>query len=608
MPATHKSLRSGTANKRPTTAIAEGQIALNTNVTSPGLYFKDSTGASIIKIGPVHVGTTAPNVSPAGSSGNSTGEAWLDTSLTPNGWKVWTGAAWTNATPIGSDTVQGLLELATNAETQAGSDTARAVTPAGLQSKVSDSTSTTSSTTIASSTAVKSAYDLANAALPKSGGTVTGNLEIGATGSLSFEGSTADAFETTIAVVDPTADRTITVPNVTGTLVTTGDTGSVTSTMLADGTILDADINAAAAIAGTKVNPDFGSQTIKTTGIVSNALGSAAAPSITFTGDTNTGIYSPGADQIALVKGGTESLRFSDTGALGLSGTNYGTANQVIKSQGSGAAPIWGNAVDYQEFTSSGTWTKPTGVTSIYVEIVGGGGGGGSGGRRATTGARSGGAGGAGGTYLNRWLKASDVAATITVTVGAGGAGGVAQTTDENPGSVGVAGGESSFGALLQSGSAGGGNAGLINGGSPNGGTPSSRSTIIIGVTFYAGTGARGGTSIGTIQTVTMFGGGGGGGGVGAGANLTLSATGGNGGVVTTLASSMTGAAAGAAGTAGESGGGGGGSYVTATTGMPGGAGGFPGGGGGGGSAADNGYNSGAGAAGASGVVRVWSW
>jgi len=256
MASTHKSLRSSTANKRPTTAIADGQIALNTNSTSPGLFFKDSTGATIIKVGPVHVSATAPNVSPpaGGSAGNSTGEIWLDTSLTPVGVKIWNGSAFVNATPIGSTTVQGLLELATNAETQAGSDTDRAVTPAGLQSKLSDSISTTSATTIASSTAVKSAYDLANAALPKSGGTVTGNLEIGTSGSLSFEGATADAFETTIAVVDPTADRTITLPNITGTVVTTGDTGTVTSTMIADGTIVNADINASAAINKTKIS------------------------------------------------------------------------------------------------------------------------------------------------------------------------------------------------------------------------------------------------------------------------------------------------------------------------------------------------------------------
>ena len=255
MASTHKSLRSSTADKRPTTAIADGQIAINTNATSPGLFFKDSTGATIIKVGPVHVGTTAPNVSPAagGSTGNSTGEVWLDNSLTPVGVKIWDGSAWVNATPAGSTTVQGLLELATNAETQAGSDSARAVTPASLQSKVSDSTSTTSSTTIASSTAVKSAYDLADAALPKTGGTITGNLEIGATGSLTFEGTTADAFETALSVVDPTADRTITLPDRTGTVITTGDTGTVTSTMIADGTIVDADINASAAIALSKL-------------------------------------------------------------------------------------------------------------------------------------------------------------------------------------------------------------------------------------------------------------------------------------------------------------------------------------------------------------------
>jgi hypothetical protein len=212
------------------------------------------------------VGSTAPNVTPptGGSSGNSAGEVWLDTSLTPAGVKIWNGSAWVNAPPVGSTTVQGLLELATSAETQAGSDTDRAVTPAGLQSKLSDSTSTTSSTTIASSTAVKAAYDLAAAALPKSGGTITGNLEIGTSGSLTFEGATADAFETTLAVVDPTADRTITLPNTTGTVVTTGDTGTVTSTMLLDGAVVDADINANAEIAVSKLADGAARQLLQT--------------------------------------------------------------------------------------------------------------------------------------------------------------------------------------------------------------------------------------------------------------------------------------------------------------------------------------------------------
>ena len=47
-----------------------------------------------------------------------------------------------------------------------------------------------------------------------------------------FEGATPDAFETTVSVVDPTADRTITIPNETGTMLTTGATDAVTGNML----------------------------------------------------------------------------------------------------------------------------------------------------------------------------------------------------------------------------------------------------------------------------------------------------------------------------------------------------------------------------------------
>jgi hypothetical protein len=152
--------------------------------------------------------------------------------------------------------------------------------------------------------------------------TITGNLEIGNTGSLTFEGSTADGFETTLAVTNPTADRTITLPDRSGTVITSGDTGTVTSTMLADGTIVDADVNASAAIAGTKISPDFGSQTIATTGVFSHALGAAGAPTVTFTGDTNTGIYSPGADQVAISTGGSGRLFVDASGNVGIGTTS----------------------------------------------------------------------------------------------------------------------------------------------------------------------------------------------------------------------------------------------------------------------------------------------
>ena len=55
------------------------------------------------------------------------------------------------------------------------------------------------------------------------------NLTVG--GNIVFEGSTADSFETTVQVTDPTADRTITLPNKTGTVAMTSDTSFPQSTL-----------------------------------------------------------------------------------------------------------------------------------------------------------------------------------------------------------------------------------------------------------------------------------------------------------------------------------------------------------------------------------------
>lgn len=89
-----QNLRSSTAHKRPTPAsMSDGQIALNTNATDTGLFFKDASG-NLVKAGPVSVGTSAPNSSAAGSSGNSVGEIWLDTTSSNYIVKVWDGTAW----------------------------------------------------------------------------------------------------------------------------------------------------------------------------------------------------------------------------------------------------------------------------------------------------------------------------------------------------------------------------------------------------------------------------------------------------------------------------------------------------------------------------------
>ena len=79
-------------------------------------------------------------------------------------------------------------------------------------------------------------------------------LNLTQNGVLIFEGATDDTFETTLSVIDPTADRTINLPDISGTVITTGDTGTVTSTMIANGTIVNDDINASAAIVYSKLS------------------------------------------------------------------------------------------------------------------------------------------------------------------------------------------------------------------------------------------------------------------------------------------------------------------------------------------------------------------
>ena len=100
-----------------------------------------------------------------------------------------------------------------------------------------------------------------NAYAALSGATFTGNIAVPT--AIVFEGATADSYETTFEVTDPTEDRTITVPNVNGTIVTTGDTGSVTNTMLAGSIANEKLTNSGITINGTSTSLG-GSRTLGT--------------------------------------------------------------------------------------------------------------------------------------------------------------------------------------------------------------------------------------------------------------------------------------------------------------------------------------------------------
>lgn len=80
---------------------------------------------------------------------------------------------------------------------------------------------------------------------------------------------------------------------------------------------------------------------------------SDSLPGFTWDGDEDTGIFRAGANTIGITTGGTERLRIGQNGGWGLSGSVYGSADQVLSSNGSGAAPTW-KTVSY--FGVGQTW------------------------------------------------------------------------------------------------------------------------------------------------------------------------------------------------------------------------------------------------------------
>ncbi len=197
-----------------------------------------------------------------------------------------------------------------------------------------------------SSTNVQDAMqELETEKLALSGGTVTGQVLIGNTGSLVFEGSTVDAYETTLTVADPTtSDKTITFPDITGTVITSGDTNTVTSTMV-DGSLVNANLSATAAIAFSKLAALTSAQII-----VGN--GSNVPTAVAVTGDI--GIDNAGLTSIAA--GAIVDADISNSAAITGSKIATGTTSAVGVLQ----------LTDSTSSTSATTAATPNAVKSAY--------------------------------------------------------------------------------------------------------------------------------------------------------------------------------------------------------------------------------------------------
>ena len=179
---------------------------------------------------------------------------------------------------------------------------------------------------------------------------------------------------------------------------------------------------------------------------------------------------------LPIANGGTGSTTASLVAGTGISITGS-FPNQTVAQSSSGQG---GRG---QAFTSSGTFTIPTGITSLKVTVVGAGGGGGG---PVSYGALGGGGGGAGGGGIS-YLTSLTSGNTIAVTIGAGGAGGA--------NSDGSAGGFSRIASGTQS----------ITTVTANGGAGGGSSTSPIGIP-----GGVGGTTSGATLNITGGAGGGG--------------------------------------------------------------------------------------------------
>jgi len=104
------------------------------------------------------------------------------------------------------------------------------------------------------------------------------------------------------------------------------------------------------------------------------SLGSAGTPSLKFTGDTNTGIYSPGADQVAISTGGSGRLFVDSTGKVGIGASptqlfqlgafggndsnlqfaaNTAGASNILFGDGSSGADFYRGFIKYNHATDS---------------------------------------------------------------------------------------------------------------------------------------------------------------------------------------------------------------------------------------------------------------
>ena len=163
------------------------------------------------------------------------------------------------------------------------------------------------------------------------------------------------------------------------------------------------------------------------------------------------------------------------------------SGDTVAVGSGATASGFSGGLDSVQTFTSSGTWTRPSGITKVIIEVQGAGGGGGN---SLSSGDNN--VHGAGGGYCKKLLDVSSIS-TSTITIGTGGTG-----TAHDVSAAGGDGGASSWADGTNTITGGGGDGGDI---SPSyvvsvGGTATGGDVNIVGQTALVNAMSYAGNSV----------------------------------------------------------------------------------------------------------------
>jgi hypothetical protein len=365
--------KSAVTQKQPFASdLAIGELALNYNADGPFLTCKDTAG-NVRKLNNVWVAATA-------SSNPSAGDLWLDTSAATPVLKVYkdSSSTWVNATtvPLASTSAYGTVQLATTADITNGT-AGKVVDAAQLQSKV---TTEISGALNANPLYLQSV--VASGTITATGLNVTSDLSIA--GNLTVTGTTTTLDSTTVTIEDKnielglvasptnttangggitlkgTTDKTWTWLSSTNSWTSSehinlvsgknfrinnvevlsatalGSSVQISSANIPDGTIVNSDINASAAIADTKL------ATISTAGKVSNSATTATnnnTASAIVARDAS-GNFSAGTITAALSGNASTATNLSSNRTFALTGDITGSVSSDLAAGASIATAI----------------------------------------------------------------------------------------------------------------------------------------------------------------------------------------------------------------------------------------------------------------------------